>query len=76
MATYHVVPFVASIGTNEGSAQAASQLEALIKSWTDQGWEYVRLESVETYIAGDAGCLGLGATAPRVVSYSMAVFNH
>ena len=27
----------------------------------ESGWEYVRLESVETYIAGNAGCLCLGA---------------
>ena len=75
MASYHVVPFVASVGTNEGSQQAAAQLEALIKGFTDSGWEYVRLESVETYVAGNAGCLGLGATPAQVVSYSMAVFK-
>jgi len=75
MATYRVVPFVASIGTNEGSQHAASQLEGLIKGFTDSGWEYVRLESVETYVAGNAGCLGIGATPPRLVSYSMAVFR-
>lgn len=75
MATYRVVPFVASVGTNEGSQQAAAQLETLIKGFTDSGWEYVRLESVETYIAGSAGCLGLGATPARIVSYSMAVFR-
>jgi hypothetical protein len=75
MANYRVVPFVASVGMNEGAAQAATQLEALIKSWGDNGWEYVRLESVETYVAGSAGCFGLGATPARFVSYSMAVFK-
>jgi hypothetical protein len=75
MAKYRVIPFVASVGTNEGSSQAAAQLEALIKSWADQGWEYVRLESVETYVAGNAGCLGLGATPAQLVSYAMAVFR-
>ena len=75
MATYKVVPFVASVGTNEGSQQAATQLEDLIRGFTNSGWEYVRLENVETYIAGNAGCLGLGATPSRLVSYSMAVFR-
>jgi hypothetical protein len=75
MATYRVVPFVASVGTNEGSAQAAGQLEGLIKSWSEKGWEYVRLESVETYVAGSAGCFGFGATPAQLVSYSMAVFK-
>ena len=75
MANYRVVPFVASINLNEGSGQAAAQLEALIKSWSDAGWEYVRLESVETFVAGNAGCFGLGAVPARVISYSMAVFK-
>lgn len=75
MTHYRVIPFVASIGTGEGSTQAANQLEALIRSWAEQGWEYVRLESVETYIAGTQGCFGLGATPARLVSYSMAVFK-
>lgn len=75
MATYRVVPFVASINLNEGSSQAAAQLEALIKSWSDAGWEYVRLESVETFVAGNAGCFGFGAVPARVLSYSMAVFK-
>ena len=47
----------------------------VIKGFTDSGWEYVGLESVETYVAGNAGCLGLGATPAQVVSYSMAVFK-
>lgn len=75
MATFRVVPFVASVAMNEGAAQAAAQLEALIKSWTDKGWEYVRLESVATYVAGSAGCFGLGATQAQLVSHSMAVFR-
>ena len=75
MAKYRVTPFVASVGTNEGSSHAAAQLEALINSLADQGWEYVRLESVDTYVAGNAGCLGLGATPAQQVSYSMAVFK-
>jgi hypothetical protein len=75
MATYRVVPFVASIAMNEGATQAAAQLEALIKSWTDNGWEYVRLEQVETFVAGSSGCFGFGATPSQLVSHSMAVFK-
>lgn len=75
MTEYRVVPFVASVGNTEGSQQAAAQLEALVRSWSEHGWEYVRLESVETFIAGSEGCFGLGATPGRLVSYSMAVFK-
>jgi hypothetical protein len=72
---YRVVPFVASVSMNEGRTQAADQLEALIERWSGDGWEYVRLESVETYIAGSAGCFGMGATPGQNVSYSMVVFK-
>ena len=72
---YKVLPFVASIGTQEGSQQAAAQLEALIQSHAQAGWEYVRLESVETFVAGTQGCFGLGATPATIRSYSMVVFR-
>lgn len=73
--TYKVVPFVASIGTFEGSPQAAGQLESLIQAHSQDGWEYVRLESVDTYVAGTSGCFGLGATPARMTSSSMVVFR-
>lgn len=72
---YKVVPFVASVGTQEGSAAAAGQLEELINEMAGQGWEYVSLESVETYVAGSKGCFGIGATPGVATSFSMAVFR-
>lgn len=72
---YKVVPFVASIGMTEGSQQAAAQLEGLIHQHAQEGWEFVRLERVETFIAGNNGCFGLGATPARMTSYSMAVLR-
>jgi hypothetical protein len=73
--SYKVVPFVASIGTAEGSQHAATQLESLVHLHAQDGWEYIRLERVETYVAGDKGCFGFGATPPRLTSYSMVVFR-
>ena len=72
---YKVLPFVASIGTQEGSQHAAAQLEGLIQSHSQAGWEYVRLERVETYVAGTPGCFGFGATPATARSYSMVVFR-
>ena len=72
---YSVVPFVAVVPHGKGSEQAAAQLQQLIHSYARNGWEYVRLESVETYIEGDSGCFGIGATPPRTAVYSMAVFR-
>ena len=76
-AEYKVVPFVASVGNTEGSKEAAAQLEALIGHYSSQGWEYVRLESVTTYVAGTSGggCFGAPSTPSQVTSHSMAVFR-
>jgi hypothetical protein len=74
---YKVVPFVASISHTEKNkaSVAATQLQALVTQFSEAGWEYVRLESLETYIAGDNGCFGFGVTPPRTTSISMIVFR-
>jgi hypothetical protein len=72
---YKVVPFTANL-THQGQAsQAASQLEQVITQYVSEGWDYVRLESVDTYIAADNGCFGIGAKPPAKISISMIVFR-
>ncbi len=70
-----VIPFTASIANNEGAAAAAGQLQSVIASQAADGWEYVRLEQVETHIAGNNGCFGIGASPMLTRSVSMAVFR-
>lgn len=72
---YKVVPFVASITQKDNAAKAAAQLQALATEYAKEGWEYIRLESVETHIAGDNGCFGIGATPATTASVSMVVFH-
>jgi hypothetical protein len=72
---YRVIPFTANIANNEGAPAAASQLQALITTNAGQGWEYVRLEQVDTHIAGTDGCFGIGAMPASSRSVSMAVFR-
>jgi hypothetical protein len=72
---YRVIPFTASIANNEGAPAAASQLQTLITKNAGEGWEYVRLEQVDTHIAGTDGCFGIGALPPSSRSVSMAVFR-
>jgi hypothetical protein len=73
--TYKVVPFTAVIASNANASAAAAQLETLIQSYTSDGWDYVRLESVDTFVAGTNGCFGFGATPARNISIAMAVFR-
>jgi hypothetical protein len=72
---YKVVPFIAQI-TQEGSAgDVAMQLQGLINTQVKQGWEYVRLEQVETSVLGSAGCFGIGAKQGYSTIYRMAIFK-
>lgn len=75
MSNYKVVPFVAVITKSDTTSKVAEQLEALVNQQASQGWEYVRLESVETHIEGDKGCFGFGATPGHNTVFSMVVFK-
>lgn len=73
---YKVIPFVPSINrSKENSKHVAKQLEDIITNYNDQGWRYVRLESVATYVLPDSGCFGLGAKPGYVANRQMLVFN-
>ncbi|KFF04205.1 hypothetical protein [Flavobacterium reichenbachii] len=73
---YKVVPFVASIDPKKGNSNhVAEQLEDLIKNFTNRGWEYVRLESVSTFIQPETGCFGLGAKPGYTTTRQMIVFK-
>ena len=67
---YKVVPFVASIDAKKGTSDhVAQQLEVLIKNYTSQGWKYIRLESVTTFVQPDMYVFKLNWTfAKRVFS--------
>ncbi|MGO4708071.1 hypothetical protein AB4Y90_02920 [Chryseobacterium sp. 2TAF14] len=73
---YKVVPFVATANQqNMSSTTIAQQLENLIKVHSENGWKYMRLESVSTYIQPVEGCFGIGQQKPGyMTSYQVAVF--
>jgi hypothetical protein len=78
---YKVVPFVAKLSQSDTTKAVADQLDLLINDMSSQGWEYVRLENVDTVIKGapgQNGCFGLGATPAEpdyTTSYMVAVFK-
>ncbi|WP_299436263.1 hypothetical protein [uncultured Maribacter sp.] len=73
---YKVIPFVASIDSKKGnSTQVAYQLEEIIKHHSNQGWKYIRLESVSTFVHPDSGCFGLGAKPGYTTTRQMIVFQ-
>ncbi len=73
---YKVIPFTATLDQKkETKAVVALQLENLINRYSADGWNYVRLESVSTYIQPDNGCFGFGAKPGYMSSYQMVVFS-
>jgi hypothetical protein len=73
--TYKVVPFTAQITRQETTAKVATQLQNVIDKYTDEGWEYVRLEVVEAEISPDQGCFGIGAKPGFNTVFRMIVFK-
>lgn len=72
---YKVVPFVAQITQKDTTATVAGQLQTLINEHSAQGWEYVRLENVETAVEPESGCFGFGAKPGYRTSFKMVVFK-
>lgn len=73
---YKVIPFVASIDQKKGtSVNVAQQLEDIIKYHTNQGWKYISLESVTTFVQPDSGCFGFGAKPGYTTTRQMVVFG-
>jgi len=73
---YKVVPFVASIDSKNGNSKhVADQLETVIKNYNSQGWEYIGLESVTTFVQPEIGCFGLGAKPGYTTANQMVVFK-
>lgn len=82
---YKVVPFRADIMAGEGSTKAANQLSELINQHAQEGWKYLRLETLVTLVTtpateGTKGCFGIGATPGLPASTSrtevyVAVFH-
>ncbi|WP_298547154.1 hypothetical protein [uncultured Aquimarina sp.] len=73
---YKVIPFVASVSQNKiASKQVAEQLEEIIKHHANSGWQYIRLESVSTFVQPESGCFGLGGTPGYTTSRQMVVFS-
>jgi hypothetical protein len=74
---YKVVPFVGSLDQKKTSSQhVAEQLENIISRHSGEGWTYVRLESVSTWVAPDNGCFGIiGAKPGYATSRQVIVFK-
>lgn len=72
---YKVIPFNAVVRENNGAVLAAKQLQQLIDEMNADGWEYVEMVNIDTFVQGNDGCLGIGATPSYNVSVAAVVFR-
>ena len=72
---FKVVPFTAQITRNDTSATVAIQMQLIIDKNKDEGWTYLRMDSVQTSVAGTSGCFGIGAEPGFTTTYNVLVFS-
>lgn len=72
---YKVVPFNANLQQKDSNSTAASQLQNLINQYNDEGYEFVTIGSIDTYVAGESGCLGIGAKPGYNTAIEVVVFK-
>jgi hypothetical protein len=70
-----VVPFVAKITQKDTTVHVAEQLQKVINEYSSKGWEYMRMENVETQVAGTSGCFGFGSKPGFTTSCTVLVFK-
>ena len=69
------VPFTANITRKDTSATVAKQVQSIIDHYVANGWEYMRMESVETSVAPTKGCFGIGAQPSFTTSFQVLIFR-
>ncbi len=75
---YKVVPLDPTFNTKTATSTSndgADYLERFIKHYSEQGWDYIRVESISTHVSGDSGCFGFGASPGYTSVKQMVVFK-
>jgi hypothetical protein len=72
---YKVVPIVPVIRKGENVSHLVTEFESVIQKYADQGWDFVSLESLSTWVTGNSGCFGLGATPGYMDVKQMLIFR-
>ena len=72
---FKVVPFTAQITRSDSSKTVAAQIQPVIDSYVASGWEYQRMETVQTWVAGAGGCFGIGAQPGFNTVFNVLVFK-
>lgn len=72
---YKAVSIVPAQGKNEDGRHIAQNFEDLIKKYHAEGWEYVRVETLQVWVNPIGGCFGIGQTPGYYASRQMVIFK-
>lgn len=72
---YISVPFIGAIHRHEGRNKVAQQLQLTINQMAEEGWVFVRVETIGGYVAATSGCFGLGAEPGYPISTAIVIFE-
>lgn len=72
---FKVVPFTAHITRADSATTVANQIQPLIDDHIASGWEYLRMETVQTWVAGTNGCFGIGAQPGFNTVFNVLIFK-
>lgn len=72
---FKVVPFTAQITRSDTATTVATQMQSMIDANVSAGWEYLRMDSVQTSVAATTGYFGIGAQPGYTTSFNVLVFR-
>lgn len=71
---HKVVPFHPTVTDKGGAAQAAKELEDIITNLTNQGWNFVSLQSMVTTVK-PTGCASFLGAKDAVTTVQLVIFQ-
>jgi hypothetical protein len=72
---YKAIGFDPPATRGDPATSAAADLQAIIMTQTNDGWEFVGVQNHSTTVPGSSGCFGFGAMSPYQTTLSIAVFR-
>ena len=73
--TYKLVPIYPNIANKQTTGDVVTKIEAIINREAGEGWQYMHMETVTTWVAGDTGCFGIGGTPGYNTNLQILVFK-
>lgn len=71
---YRVIPFIGKINNNQSAKDVSDQLEGILNSGAQEGWDFVQINNVNIQV--QPGCLaGLFGAKEQYVRFDMAIFR-